>query len=106
MSGQNTITAAWAFSTPDDVAPGTKHIHRTLHQVQDGRCHYCGCQAPLHPDHVVPKRHGGTDHPSNIVGACRRCNGIKGARSADYFLEHMAARRAAYSAAFCHQDCL
>lgn len=65
-----------------------------IFQRDDNRCSYCGiryqeiryyddapswCGGPrwvanLHIDHVVPKRRGGTDDPSNLVAACADCN--------------------------------
>jgi len=30
-------------------------------------------------DHLIPKKHGGTDGESNLVTCCSLCNGIKGA---------------------------
>jgi 5-methylcytosine-specific restriction protein A len=30
-------------------------------------------------DHVIPKVRGGNDDPSNLVAACRHCNGLKSA---------------------------
>lgn len=55
----------------------------------DYTCRYCGAQpdqlydwhpfikrwiALIHVDHVIPRSQGGTDDPSNLVTACRRCN--------------------------------
>lgn len=40
-------------------------------------CRYCGAKAPfveLHVDHVIPRRHGGTDDPWNLTAACVECN--------------------------------
>lgn len=31
-------------------------------------------------DHIIPKRLGGTDHPSNLRAACAPCNYRGGAR--------------------------
>lgn len=49
-------------------------------------CRYCGAQAgqegvELHADHVVSVIDGGDDSYDNLVTACQRCNGGKGARS-------------------------
>ena len=43
-------------------------------------CVYCGKPADTF-DHVIPKRRGGTDDPSNLVPACRSCNASKGSRT-------------------------
>lgn len=43
-------------------------------------CRYCGAFAPiavLHVDHVVPRKHGGSDKPTNLVTACQDCNSGK-----------------------------
>lgn len=43
-------------------------------------CYYCGVPAPivrLEIEHVLPRALGGTDHQSNLVAACRECNGGK-----------------------------
>jgi 5-methylcytosine-specific restriction endonuclease McrA len=45
-------------------------------------CAYCGRRATT-ADHVVPKARGGTDDMSNLVAACRSCNGRKGVRISD-----------------------
>lgn len=48
------------------------------------RCEYCGLRqalAPLvlfHIEHIVPKKHGGSDDPSNLALACHHCNEHKG----------------------------
>lgn len=43
-------------------------------------CHYCGASAPeveITVDHVIPVALGGKDEASNLVAACRDCNGGK-----------------------------
>lgn len=60
---------------------------RTRFQVlrRDGyTCRYCGRKPPevtLEVDHVHPVAAGGTDHPSNLVAACKDCNRGKGAQA-------------------------
>lgn len=52
----------------------------------DHRCQYCGVKLPLRQltfDHVVPRRLGGATSWTNIVMACRPCNGHKGGRTPD-----------------------
>jgi len=63
------------------------------------RCFYCGSSirlrweaSPLPPeneatkDHLVPICRGGVDYIENIVPACKRCNCMKGMKTADEFL--------------------
>ena len=56
------------------------------------RCYLCGCDTPEHLrgtyspaapelDHKVPLALGGTHTWGNVACACRRCNGLKGARA-------------------------
>ena len=33
---------------------------------------------PFHVEHIVSRRHGGTDDPSGLALACDRCNAYKG----------------------------
>lgn len=52
---------------------------------QGGRCALCG--QPLDPtgvhvDHIVPRKHGGTNNEQNLQLVCSRCNLLKGARLA------------------------
>jgi len=54
------------------------------------RCEYCGIRqdespfAALHVEHIVPKKHGGTDEPDNLALACVDCNLHKGTNLAGY----------------------
>lgn len=60
----------------------SKRLGRTARRIRardDHRCVYCGATeqssgAPLHLDHLTPKRLGGEDEATNIVVACRSCN--------------------------------
>jgi 5-methylcytosine-specific restriction endonuclease McrA len=45
-------------------------------------CVYCG-QAANQVDHVIPRNHGGSDLPTNLVAACARCNNLKGSSCVD-----------------------
>jgi len=50
------------------------------------RCQYCGAKLPMSQltfDHVRPRSRGGRTEWSNIVTACRPCNGRKDDRTAD-----------------------
>lgn len=43
-------------------------------------CGYgCGREADT-VDHIIPKEQNGTDEDTNLIAACRTCNGRKGAR--------------------------
>lgn len=48
------------------------------------RCEYCRLPqsaqpfVTFHVEHVVPRKHGGSDDPSNLALACERCNAFKG----------------------------
>ena len=48
-----------------------------------GRCELCGIsveERAIEIDHIVPRRHGGSDEPSNLQALCYKCNANKGAR--------------------------
>jgi len=64
---------------------------RNLVRVRaSNRCEYCGLRqeqsplASLHVEHVVPKKHGGSDDPDNLALACIDCNLHKGSNIAGY----------------------
>jgi len=49
-------------------------------------CRVCGCRggeggADLHVDHVVPRKWGGSNDPSNLRTLCRRCHGVRHVRA-------------------------
>src|SRR5262245_37832434 len=49
------------------------------------RCDLCGIPADeraIEVDHIHPRRHGGSDDPSNLQALCYKCNANKGARDA------------------------
>lgn len=53
--------------------------------ARDRACADCGATGspgnPLTADHIVPKHHGGTDHPTNLICRCRKHNSTKGRRA-------------------------
>lgn len=58
--------------------------------LRDGlACAWCGhsveCGASLSLDHVLPHSKGGSNHESNLVTCCERCNKSRGNRSAAAF---------------------
>lgn len=49
----------------------------------EGRCEYCRIQQAHvelthHIEHIIARKHGGSDDPSNLCVACERCNLFKG----------------------------
>jgi hypothetical protein len=64
---------------------GTKQLVR---QRADNRCEYCRLHqdqsplAALQIEHIIPKKHRGTDHPDNLALACIDCNLAKGSNLA------------------------
>jgi hypothetical protein len=54
------------------------------------RCEYCGLHqdqsplAALHVEHILPRKHGGSDSPENLAIACIDCNLHKGSNVAGY----------------------
>lgn len=58
--------------------------------LRDGlACAYCGASveqgAQLSLDHVQPHSKGGTNHESNLVTCCARCNSSRGNRPVEEF---------------------
>lgn len=61
-----------------------------------GRCAYCGELLKMNDkrrivadiDHIIPRIKGGSDHHSNLVLACRRCNSSKGKKDLGEFREY------------------
>lgn len=51
-----------------------------------GKCVYCGSSESLEPDHIVPRKSGGTDELRNLVAACHACNTLKNDKSAAEFI--------------------
>jgi 5-methylcytosine-specific restriction endonuclease McrA len=54
-----------------------------------GHCAYCGKEAKLTLDHVIPLSKGGQHSAPNVVPACARCNSSKGSKT----LEEWQAKR-------------
>jgi hypothetical protein len=54
------------------------------------RCEYCGLHqdqsplAALHVEHILPRKHGGSDDLANLALACVDCNLHKGSNVAGY----------------------
>ena len=41
------------------------------------KCKTCGDTYPLHIDHIIPRRAGGTHHPDNLQVLCASCHARK-----------------------------
>ena len=55
------------------------HKH-TLYGKQEGVCNGCQTHFPFRNmtvDHIVPQKHGGTDHEENLQLLCGACNSLK-----------------------------
>ena len=50
----------------------------TILRFYDGLCAYCLERPGLEVEHVIPISKGGVHTASNVVPACRQCNGHKG----------------------------
>lgn len=57
----------------------TRDWRRALARAQ-GCCTYCGLQAPLVMDHIIPLARGGRHSIGNVTPACVTCNSSKSAR--------------------------
>jgi 5-methylcytosine-specific restriction endonuclease McrA len=67
-------------------ASATWHKLREVVLKRDGyECVYCGADANS-VDHIVPLKHGGEDHPDNLVAACGICNSRKRDKTVGFFL--------------------
>lgn len=67
----------------------SKRLRFEILRRDNHACRYCGRSAPeveLTIDHVVPTALGGGDEPTNLVTACRDCNGGKSSVPADAHL--------------------
>lgn len=57
---------------------------KTVRERAEKRCEYCRLHqdhlpfVPFHVEHVIAKKHGGTDDLTNLALACDRCNLHKG----------------------------
>lgn len=59
-------------------------VRQTVRERANKCCEYCGLRqkdsllAALHVEHIIPKKHGGTDELENLALACIDCNLRKG----------------------------
>ncbi len=43
----------------------------------NNECAYCGSDTDLTLDHIVPRSRGGSNHTTNVLCACTKCNASK-----------------------------
>lgn len=58
---------------------------KVMMEKQNARCYWCCVDLTgrtFHVDHVLARRHGGSDHPDNLRVSCPRCNLSKCAKPA------------------------
>jgi hypothetical protein len=59
-------------------------LRRSIRERAHDRCEYCRLPQPAQPyvtfhiEHVIARKHGGSDEPANLALACQRCNAAKG----------------------------
>ena len=78
-----------------DLPPYKTH-KRDLFGQQEGRCNGCGTDFlydNLTVDHIVPRKHGGTDHRTNLQLLCANCNSRKGTGTMSELMERLMKRR-------------
>lgn len=63
---------------------------KVMIEAHDHRCFYCKNKIDrLEQDHIKPLSRGGRHEASNIVPACRKCNGSKSDLDVEVFLSRM-----------------
>ena len=63
----------------------TNAVRKAVYKRDGYRCALCDSQTGLQIHHVVPRSHGGTSYPHNLITLCWRChNAIHGTRFPEY----------------------
>jgi 5-methylcytosine-specific restriction endonuclease McrA len=67
-------------------------VHKQRVFDRDGRnCRYCGSdEEPLHIDHIIPRKRGGTHDLENLQVLCKACNLRKSSKDEGVFLAQTA----------------
>ncbi|GAB5494294.1 MAG: hypothetical protein Phog2KO_45090 [Phototrophicaceae bacterium] len=60
----------------------SKSQKKLVHERANYCCEYCRLSlitggAPFHVDHIIPRKHDGTDDTDNLCLACYQCNAFK-----------------------------
>ena len=82
----------------DDIGklPNYRTHRDFLYGKQSGDCGGCGehfLKRNLTIDHIVPRKHGGSDHIENLWLLCAACNSSKGTKSQVEFLRDRMSQR-------------
>jgi 5-methylcytosine-specific restriction endonuclease McrA len=66
--------------------------HKERVFARDGRiCRYCGSdEEPLHIDHIISRKRGGTHNLENLQVLCKSCNLRKSSKEEGVFLAQVA----------------
>lgn len=67
-------------SVLDRFGPGWARISKLVLERDGGICQLQldGCtHTATTADHIIPRRHGGTNDPANLRAACRHCNSAR-----------------------------
>jgi hypothetical protein len=59
---------------------GSLYHDERLKMTMPQLCYYCGSDAHLAVDHLIPRIKGGADEADNLVWSCRACNSSKQGR--------------------------
>jgi len=70
---------AYLFNLHVTKSSEAKRIwRRDIREKWSHRCAYCGSDADITIDHIVPLSKGGLDFTNNVVACCKSCNQSKG----------------------------
>jgi 5-methylcytosine-specific restriction endonuclease McrA len=75
VSGSKRRTAKYASTPISEMLTSTEWL--AILAEADGHCAYCGKEAKLTLDHVIPLSKGGRHSKDNVVPACGHCNSSK-----------------------------
>ena len=83
-----------------NIPPYNSPLNKTkLYGEQGGNCEGCDTHFKpqhFHIDHIIAKKHGGTDHINNLQLLCGHCNSTKGDRGMEYLMKKVKDRGKKY----------